>query len=89
MLFTTSGSMIHGHTKVYLKQPVTIREIMMDLSHCKSVGSIVLKTNGPGMQYSSDLAYFYWKCGGGMRYKFECGTQWGDKHYILVVGPLL
>ena len=89
MLFAANGSMAKGYTKFYLSQPVTIRETMLDLASCPSVREVTWRQKDVGKHYSPSLPTISWASRGGHFFKFEMGTQWGDKRDILVVGHLL
>ena len=73
---------------IYLSQPVSIQETMLDLGASPLVTEVTWRKKD-GKHYSLQVAVFHWASRGGYKFKFETGTQWGDKRDILVVGHLL
>ena len=75
----------NGYTKIYLSQPVTIKETMEGMGDCQWLRGVTWR-HKEDKHYSSDVPTIYWVGRGGHEFKFEMGTQWGDKRDILVVG---
>ena len=76
-----------GYAKFYLSQPLRIDETMCAMSSCPLVRDVSWRKKGK--HYSPSVPVFSWEGRGGHVFKFEMGSQWGDKRDILVVGHLL
>ena len=58
------------------------------LARCQSVQTVTWRQKNVGKHYSPAVPTIFWVGRGGLVFKFEMGTQWGDKRDILVVGHL-
>ena len=78
--------MAKTYQKFYLSQPVTIEETMEKMSDCQFLKQVTWRHKNVEKHYSTDVPTIHWVGRGGHVSKFECGTQWGDRRDILVVG---
>ena len=78
--------MAKAYQKFYLSQPVTIEETMEKMSDCQFLQKVTWRRKDVEKHYSTDVPTIHWVGRGGHVSKFECGTQWGDRRDILVVG---
>ena len=84
--------MASGHVRIYLSLPVTIKEtvsVMQLVCPPEQLQQVIWRDKPVGKHYSPSVPVISWASRGGHFFKFETGTQWGDKRDILVVGHLL